>query len=676
MAFTTENNNMKITAADICKGIVLLLLIAGNLPFLPASLKIITDSVCIPLLVFAEGCSYEYQGLRAELRESFRRLLKPYIIISIIASALWVLFYTGDINSAGYIFLTSLDNYVVGMSNTSGLLTKFSPVGIIWLLPFLYAVRVFYTAVCALCKRFPEAVKAAAVIAVAIAGFAVSRFIGFLPWSVDAALTSIVFMGAGDFLKKLPASRKAVAVITASSLIVWGALIYKYIQIDIIWRRYPYGPLCFICSAAGCLFIFAVSKLLLKVPYLPSLISVAGRKWTVVLGVYCTVQKVMKPMGWICELLLVTAVTIILCILQGEGNKLGAKLKAREEKKAVSGRLDWPDIAKGICMISIILGHLLIDWINQIVFLYDLPVFFLIAGYFLKKKDDRTFIKTKALRLLVPYYATCAVIITGSVIRAGIDGTSVKEAFTTKLLAALYASGDNWQEPYVIYGIGAIWFFWALFIALVTVNHFIKIDFYMILIPVIAFIGWASFNRTGIWLPLSIQSGMLASLYLLIGYEARRRGFDPVKINGFAAFILMLITAFGMQHFKGFWLVHNYFGNGWLDFLISIAASLFVICLSVRLSCGVTLIRSFFLFFGKNSLIILCFHMIEMAVLPIGEWNARLSSLLSLNALWSVILLIVLKILFCTLAVLIWNAVRKSVFSKASVSSPYSFRGK
>ena len=40
------------------------------------------------------------------------------------------------------------------------------------------------------------------------------------------------------------------------------------------------------------------------------------------------------------------------------------------------------DIAKGIAMISIILGHLSVWRINCVVFTYHIPIFYLITGYF------------------------------------------------------------------------------------------------------------------------------------------------------------------------------------------------------------------------------------------------------------------------------------------------------
>lgn len=670
MTVSREDNNHKYLASDICKGIAIFLLITGSFEWVPAALRIIIYSVNIPLFLIAEGAAFERRSLEAELKHSLKAFVKPYFIISIIAAAFTSLLYTGDINSAGYIFLTTLDNYVVGMSNTSGVLQKFTPVGIIWLLLFLFAVRAIYAVISSICKTLPDIIKAAVVAAVAVAGWLISHFVGFLPWSVDAALTCTVFMAAGEYITKLPSARKAYAIALSASLIVWGALIYNYIQIDIQWRRYPYAVLCFVCSIAGCTFIFAVSKLIAKIPFISSILSITGKNWITVLGVFFLEQKFISLNAPL-KIALIVAATVIICCLRKGVEVLGNRIKEREEASHDTYRLDWPDVAKGICMISIILGHLLIDWINQIVFLYDLPVFFLIAGFFLKKKSNWSFIKSKAKRLLIPYYVTCLVIIIGSVINACIDKTSVAEAFTTRLSATLYAAGDSWQYPFTIYGIGAIWFFWALFIALVITNLLIGTRFYKVLIPVIAFIGWISFYKTNTWLPLSIQAGMLASLYLLIGYEAHKKGFDPSKLKWFISIPLLIITAAGMQHFKGFWLVHNYFGNGWIDFFVSIVASLFVISVSVYVSRSCPITRSFFRFFGKNSLIILCFHMIEMAVLPLGEWNAKLSEALSLNALWSVILLIVLKIAFCAIAVSVWNALKK-----VRINSPYSFQGK
>lgn len=80
--------------------------------------------------------------------------------------------------------------------------------------------------------------------------------------------------------------------------------------------------------------------------------------------------------------------------------------------KTKSTRLQYIDIAKGIAMICIILGHLGNASINRIVFTFHVPIFFFITGYFTNKKRDLNgFIKNKARTLLVPYIISSIVII-------------------------------------------------------------------------------------------------------------------------------------------------------------------------------------------------------------------------------------------------------------------------
>ncbi len=47
-------------------------------------------------------------------------------------------------------------------------------------------------------------------------------------------------------------------------------------------------------------------------------------------------------------------------------------------------RVGWIDIARGICMLAIIAGHFGVNWIGNIVFLFHLPVFFILSGYLFK----------------------------------------------------------------------------------------------------------------------------------------------------------------------------------------------------------------------------------------------------------------------------------------------------
>lgn len=135
------------------------------------------------------------------------------------------------------------------------------------------------------------------------------------------------------------------------------------------------------------------------------------------------------------------------------------------------------DIAKGIAMISIILGHLSVWRINCVVFTYHIPIFYLITGYFLfgaEKTSFRRFAGKKARTLLAPYYVACLLIIMFSIPLNMYLGEDVKTQVIRWIKAALYAAGDSYTAPFEIPGIGAIWFLWAAFWGSLSMYFLIK----------------------------------------------------------------------------------------------------------------------------------------------------------------------------------------------------------
>ena len=69
-------------------------------------------------------------------------------------------------------------------------------------------------------------------------------------------------------------------------------------------------------------------------------------------------------------------------------------------------RLDWLDIAKGIAILLVIVGHTVNNpsIIRQVIFSFHMPLFFILAGYTFRIKPWGELLKTSATRLLVPYF--------------------------------------------------------------------------------------------------------------------------------------------------------------------------------------------------------------------------------------------------------------------------------
>lgn len=70
-----------------------------------------------------------------------------------------------------------------------------------------------------------------------------------------------------------------------------------------------------------------------------------------------------------------------------------------------SKRLDWIDIAKGIAIILVIVGHTVPNPspLRHAIFSFHMPVFFILAGYTFRPKPWRELLSGSVSRLLVPY---------------------------------------------------------------------------------------------------------------------------------------------------------------------------------------------------------------------------------------------------------------------------------
>lgn len=68
-------------------------------------------------------------------------------------------------------------------------------------------------------------------------------------------------------------------------------------------------------------------------------------------------------------------------------------------------RIEWIDIARGIGIILVILGHIGIGKIGKFIYSFHIPLFFFLSGYCFSGNgiDIKDFLKKKVKKLIVPY---------------------------------------------------------------------------------------------------------------------------------------------------------------------------------------------------------------------------------------------------------------------------------
>jgi len=122
------------------------------------------------------------------------------------------------------------------------------------------------------------------------------------------------------------------------------------------------------------------------------------------------------------------------------------------------------DIAKGIVIYTVVLGHLVTGIAKEGIFLFHMPFFFLVSGYFHKAYSDKlVFLKRKSISLLLPY-ATYLLIFKGPLLV-----NNLFEVAATPGKASLYAFLLNLAKMayggiFLMGNVGVFWFISCLFL--------------------------------------------------------------------------------------------------------------------------------------------------------------------------------------------------------------------
>lgn len=306
-------------------------------------------------------------------------------------------------------------------------------------------------------------------------------------------------------------------------------------------------------------------------------------------------------------------------------------------------RIKYIDIAKGIGILFVILGHcefhqfLILKFLSGIGWMFHMPLFFIVSGLFFKKKGKEiTFALLK--RLVVPFYFTILLFVLFYLVTGYIDES--KEW----IWGGVYGSGVTYSTPFYIKGVGAIWFLLALFWAKIFLNYIVHLPEYLVLVLVALLAYWGVFSYSLFVLPLEIQNGCIGLLYLYIGFLANK--YSLLQKIYLPLFVFSLLI-WGLGYFNGYG--YMTLVNCKVD-LISIIVSCcacYVVIIFSKLLERLKLICDFFTWLGKNTIIILCFHMFELYT---GISNKIAVMLFSVN---NDITIILVRMIWCLLFALI-----------------------
>ena len=322
-------------------------------------------------------------------------------------------------------------------------------------------------------------------------------------------------------------------------------------------------------------------------------------------------------------------------------------------------RLGYIDTAKGLGIIFVLVQHHLlgVEPINNWLLSFHMPLFFIISGYLYAYKDNykkpvSQVIISKLKGLLFPYLTLSCIVIVWHLFFFGVLFPDSKPENTTCEIVLLTIS---------TYGYHAFWFITCLFYSSIIFAFLRKFHLHNIvcIILLVVLLGVLNYSNQidGFLLRFVVRIGIgVINIYLgFLMYKIINKSTSMVRIILlFSCLTISLISLFGYFFWKEYMPYLNIsicnFKNPLFGFLFAFLNSLFFILLSSMID------NKALRFLGKNSIIILAFHMdisIELAYFIVDKIPVNLGI-----TVMSIIAIVIEFVFLCLMILCINNHFR------------------
>lgn len=307
------------------------------------------------------------------------------------------------------------------------------------------------------------------------------------------------------------------------------------------------------------------------------------------------------------------------------------------KEKLTKSRIEWIDIAKGIAIVCIVVGHIIVlipqfSVLFQIIYLFHVPLFFFISGFLFKKESNQIkYVIKKVRHLIIPYF--CVFLLIAPIILY-IESASISDFFVA---CKKYIWGGEQLEVILRGAFIPMWFLPALFITQIIYNglqncfkikvmHTIALVLYIVnIFQVLYFKGFS--------LPWSVHVITLSIPIFHIGYIFKNIDM-PKRIFVIPCFLALLSPILISGNTMDMSKANS--GIPVLTLISSILAILAVIYVSKKVSG--TKIAKLFVQLGKASLVIMAFHFpVYISFYHSGYINLNSDYIGLVVAFWTVI---------------------------------------
>ena len=305
-----------------------------------------------------------------------------------------------------------------------------------------------------------------------------------------------------------------------------------------------------------------------------------------------------------------------------------------KSKYKIKNTLGMFDLLKGAVMFSMIIGHtygLNDNYQNSVITLIltgimtffgeaAMPALLIVSGYGFRKTTTGKCLHRLFKTLLIPFFVT--VVLTAAVhlvtrtIFYGSFIYQIKESLKIFLGGLLGVTQTVSIAGHDVYDCGPIWFMMALVVSSLLFNELLKCfegKYLFIASLIISCVGWVLSLGPG--LPLTFSQGLVATLYICIGYMAKKEKFFVSFSDAKKMVKIIVPTIIVYLLFKGaggtFYMAHNTYSYGPIAIFVNALVATLIIIGFLHLNRFSGRISDVFRNVGRNSLYVLCAHSIE-----------------------------------------------------------------
>lgn len=313
-------------------------------------------------------------------------------------------------------------------------------------------------------------------------------------------------------------------------------------------------------------------------------------------------------------------------------------------------RIEYLDIARGIAIILMVIGHVVSGYKRAIIFSFHMPLFIIISGFFFKSgRNIKEEIVNIIKKLIIPYIVSIIIV---HIVRIFVIGEKLSILNILEQMIFAYSNKKTFFQN--IETVGVLWFIPFLAMCKIVFWSINKVSknnegLKACLCIICTMIG-ILLAKMEIYLPWSFDIVLASIIFYYIGYLMKKYEILERILENYKILLCILVLYIVGAKFGYIELAIRKYPFGLICYITAISGTIIVFKISKIIESVSKTITKILCWYGKNSMYILCTHFLEMGIIQYNN--------IGITKKWE---LIIVKLIIVTLITYVYTSLVKII---------------